>query len=263
MIRLKDEEEFLYPSVKSVIELVDEVVLVDNLSSDRTPAIMQDLQREYPAKVACYSYAYEIRRRGREHYELASTPEGRSSPHLSSNYYNWCLQKCTKPYVLKWDGDMIATDALGEYVDQWRGMHKAVLRLRGANVHPDRLHLAASKSTDADQLAESMPVHRIPRWLTSMGYTYPEARVFPRFGARYGTGVWWTQTLSSPYTSRCVADIFALRVQEPCFLHVKFCKHDPFTGYSAEFVEMLASNLTLGPPLREDWQELLRRWHLL
>src|SRR5687768_3243300 len=72
MLRVKNEEEFLFASVTSIVEHVDEVVIVDNGSRDETPAVIDALRERYPDKVSRHSYPFEIRRVGRENWELAS-----------------------------------------------------------------------------------------------------------------------------------------------------------------------------------------------
>src|SRR5262245_30331261 len=88
MVRVRNEEEFLYASVKSIVDCVDEIVIVDNLSTDRTPLIIGALRGEHPDKVVSYRYPYDIRRVGRENWEMTLRPNGRLSPHLLGNYYN-------------------------------------------------------------------------------------------------------------------------------------------------------------------------------
>ena len=260
MVRVKNEEEFLYPSLKSILDQVDEVVLVDNLSTDQTQSIIRSFERESPTKVRSYQYNYELRKRGREHWKLSSTPGGRSSPHLIANYYNWCLKKCSKPYVLKWDGDMIATEAFYGALEQWRQTGAAILKITGANVHADRGHLIGAKSSDTTRLAEHLSVARVPSWISSMSHTYAHPQLFPSFLASFGFDTWWAESFHSPFLRRGLEKRFVLKIDEPCFLHLKFCKRDPYSDYSADFLEMVTSNLTVGPVLRPEWQELLRRW---
>jgi hypothetical protein len=262
MVRVKNEEEFLYPAIKSVVDHVDEVVVVDNLSSDGTPEVIQALKQEYPDRLCCHEYPYEIRRRGREHWELASTRQGRHSPHLSSTYYNWCLQKCRMPYVLKWDGDMIATPGFLPALEDWRQSRAAVLAIVGANVHPDRRHLIAARSSDASEIVKPLTIPQAPKWVRTMSYTFPEWRLFPRLGARFTNRVWWTQTLQTPYLHPAVKRRFMQRAGEPCFLHLRFCKREPFTGYSQDFREMIRTNLAVGPPLTAEWEQVMRTWGL-
>jgi len=258
MVRVKDEEEFLYPAIKSIVDLVDEVVVVDNLSSDGTAQIIDALKREYPGKLSCHVYPYEIRRRGRENWELASAPQGRSSPHLLSSYYNWCLRKCSMPYVLKWDGDMIATAELPAALQAWRQSSAAALAFHGVNVHPDRRHLIAARLSDAAEIIKPLTIPQVPKWVSTMSHTYPEWWLFPRLGARFTNDVWWCETLRSPYLRpSAIARRFGQRADEPCFLHLRFCKREPFTGYSDDFREMIQANLTAGPPLQPEWKGLL------
>ena len=111
MVRVRNEEEFLFAAVSSIVDLVNEIVIVDNLSSDGTPGVIAALQRKFPTRVSTHSYPFEVRKVGREHWELASQRTRRPSPHLSSTYYNWALRRCRHPFILKWDGDMIACPA--------------------------------------------------------------------------------------------------------------------------------------------------------
>lgn len=173
MIRVKDEEEFLYPSVKSIADYVEEIVLIDNGSADRTPSVMESLRREYPHEVVCYQYNYEVRRQGWESWELALRSEGCSSPHLLASFYNWCLRQYTKPYILKWDGDMIATEGFSQSMADWRKSRKVVMTFKGVNVHPDGRHLMASNLTGSGitmgirvalRVSRKVRVADRPRW---------------------------------------------------------------------------------------------------
>ncbi len=265
MMRIKDEEEFLDASVRSIIDLVDEVVLVDNLSTDRTPEIVEALRRDHPGKVVTHSYSYEIRSRGREHWQLASSPDGARSPHLTSTYYNWCLARCTQPYILKWDGDMIATDTLAAGIERWRRAGAAVATLVGANVHADRAHLVGARSADRATIARSLTVPVAPSWVTSMTYTYAHPHLFPRLGARFEAGdrrAWWTETFASPFLHPRLGARLVLAIEEPTFLHLKFCKRDPYAGYSDDFAAMIDANMAVGPPLTPEWRALMRRWRI-
>ena len=260
MVRVKNEEEFLYASIKSISDCVDEIVLVDNLSTDRTPSIMRALREEYPAKVVCHQYPYEIRKVGKETWDLAADPRARSLPHLSSNFYNWCLRLCTKPFILKWDGDMIALDLFRCSLKEWRRSAKPIMIFNGANIHPDFRHLVAAKTTDRQALLASLSVPGLPRWATSLTYDYPETRLFPKFLAKYESAMGWTQRLSTPYQefgSRCCK-----RVADVCYLHLKFCKRDPYAGYSPDLKRVIASNVIVGPPLTPEQLTVLQRWQL-
>jgi glycosyltransferase involved in cell wall biosynthesis len=263
MVRVRNEEEFLYPAVKSIADLVEEVVIIDNRSSDGTADIIAKLREEYPHKVVAAEYPFEIRKVGAESIALAATRRGRRSPHLSANYYNWCLRRCSRPYILKWDGDMIATAAFARGLEAWRRSAASLLILRGANVHPDRRHLLAARVTDRETLTAGLDAPGMPAWVTSLTYDYAEPRLFPARFARYQPGAGWTQTLESPFLRRGLRSHACHTLDEPCYLHLKFCKASPLATYSADLARVIDGNLAVGPPLEPEWHTLLERWHLV
>jgi len=262
MVRVKNEEEFLYPAVKSIADCVDELVLVDNLSTDGSPSILETIRREYPEKTVLEEYPHEVGKVGRECWELSSSEDAESSPHLSANYYNWCLARCTGPYVLKWDGDMVALDSFYESLAEWKSSKAQVMVFNGGNVHPNRRNLIAARTSDREQLLQKLGVPGLPRWATSLTYDFPEPRIFPKRGARYHSDLRWTQSLSSPVLDRSKAPGTVMRVEGICFLHLKFCKRDSFAGYSSDLADAIASNVRVGPPLSPELDDVLRRWEL-
>jgi hypothetical protein len=260
MVRVKNEEEFLYASVKSIRDCVDEIILVDNMSTDRTPSIIATLQKEDPAKVVCHHYPHVIGKVGKESWDLAADPHARSLPNLSANYYNWCLRRCSKPFILKWDGDMIALDSFRTALNDWRRSKKPILIFKGANIHPDFRHLIAAKSSDREALLAPLSVPGLPRWVPSLTYDYPETRLFPKFLAKYESSMGWTQRLCTPYQG--FGSRSCKRVADPCYLHLKFCKRDAYAGYSPDLKQVIAANVTAGPLLEPEHLVVLQRWQL-
>jgi hypothetical protein len=249
MVRAKNEHQFLYASVASIIDHVDEVVLVDNLSSDGTPAVIAALHKEFPDKVRPYRYPFEVARAGSENRaELAS--RGAGSPHLLASYANWCLQRCTQPFVLKWDADMIALEALDEVLQQWRASGHVSMWFHGVEVHPDRRHVIAAFQSHDDGAA-------------GMAGTADHVHLFPRRHARWSTGWSWIE-LTSPFLAPRIPWAWRMLVGEPVFLHMKFCKPVPLSNVSpGEWsAESLAAIKVPGPPLRGAWRETLERWEL-
>ena len=263
MVRVRNEEEFLYPAVKSIVDCVDELVLIDNLSTDRSPSILEMIRREYFGKAVLERYPHEVRKVGRESWELSSSEGAESSPHLSANYYNWCLARCTGPYVLKWDGDMVALDSFYESLEEWKSSAAQVMVFNGGNVHPNRRNLIAAKTSDRELLLQRLDVPGLPRWVTTLTYDFPEPRIFPKLGARYHSDLRWTQSLSSPVLRGSDAPGAVMRVEGICFLHLKFCKRDSLAGYSSDLADVIASNVRVGPPLGPELDDVLRRWELV
>jgi hypothetical protein len=262
MVRVKNEEEFLFASVDSIARAVDEIVLIDNRSTDGTPEVMEDLARAHGPKVVLLSYPHEIRKVGRETWELASNPSTAHSPHLSSTYYTWCLDRCTKPFVLKWDGDMIARPVFSQALAVWRTSDRPVLQFNGLNVHPNRKNQIRSRVQDRDRLLEKLTSPGLPLWVSDLARDCMEPRLYPRTGAAYDNGKLWTQGLTGPFMEPEVRHRARLEVGPPCFLHLKFCKPDPLSNYSADLGKVIEDNIGLGPELDPEDRALLDRYGL-
>ena len=258
MVRIRNEAEFLDAAVRSIIDLVERVVLVDNLSTDSTPAIISCLQADYPDKVEAHRYPYRVARVGAENRRLSDIDP--ASPRLSANYYNWCLARCRTPFVLKWDGDMIALPGLGDEMAAWRTSERPILVMQGANVHPKRRHLIKARIDDKARLAEQLETPGLPAWAARLTYDHPEPRLFPRADASYDVSLGWTQRLASPFMSKELKDVHRFQATQPCFLHMKFCKADPWAGYTPDLARVIAGNVAVGPVMPSEWRRVLERF---
>jgi hypothetical protein len=137
-----------------------------------------------------------------------------------------------------------------------------VLAFRGVNVHPDREHLAASKSGDREALARGLRHPGLPSWATSLSFDSLEARLYPRAEASYSDEWEWVEALRSPFVDGARARSDRLVAEVPCFLHMKLCKRDPWAGYTPELARVIAGNLAPGPPLDAGAAGVLRRFQL-
>jgi len=104
MLRVKNEARRIRSCIDSIIDVFDEIVVIDNGSSDSTPDIVRSLldSKEYADKIKLYSYPHRVARCGEEHI-MTSADSVQSLPY----YYNWCLSKCRYSVVCKWDADML------------------------------------------------------------------------------------------------------------------------------------------------------------
>jgi glycosyltransferase involved in cell wall biosynthesis len=104
MLRVKNEEVRIAACLQSMYELFDEIVLIDNGSTDRTLEIAQEfiLKHDQSEKIRIEKYPFTVSRCGTEN---EATPQ--NSVHSLAYYYNWCLSKCQYTYVCKWDADML------------------------------------------------------------------------------------------------------------------------------------------------------------
>ncbi|HEX5467585.1 MAG TPA: sulfotransferase family 2 domain-containing protein [Gaiellaceae bacterium] len=108
VIRAKNEAEALPWVLPPLFRAVDQVVLVDNDSTDGTADVARSLAAEAGAhaRLHVHSYPFSVARCGEEHL---ATPA--DSVHSLVYFYNWSFSHVRTSYVLKWDADMVLTDA--------------------------------------------------------------------------------------------------------------------------------------------------------
>lgn len=86
IVRVKNEEEWIESSLRSVGDAVDELIVVDNGSTDRTPQLLARLARALAPKLKLFAKP-EL-----DHVDLS----------------NFALAQATYRWALKWDGDFVA-----------------------------------------------------------------------------------------------------------------------------------------------------------
>jgi glycosyltransferase involved in cell wall biosynthesis len=230
MMRVRNEVEFLEKSINSVIHHVDDMVIVNNCSDDGTAAIIADFVSRFPGKIQAFDYPHRIARYGDETLQLAATREGKRSPSFLPNYYNWCAAKCDCPYILKWDGDTVATAALVTALERFRSSKKQILWHTGVNLHPDRMSYIAGRPL------EDM-----------------EPRLFYKRFSFYNNYLGYVETLWSPY--KYLYPSFSEKEAEPLYFHMKFCKHDRFSNMSRDLQLREMAMSDRGAPLPEYLRE--------
>jgi glycosyltransferase involved in cell wall biosynthesis len=107
-VRVKNEARSLPYVLPGLLRAVERVVLIDNGSSDGTPAVARRVAEEAGAidRLEIKHYPFEIARCGADHL---GTPA--DSVNSLAYFYNWCFSHVRTTYVLKWDGDMVLSDA--------------------------------------------------------------------------------------------------------------------------------------------------------
>ena len=228
MIRVKNEEEFLLPSVLSVAELVDEIIIIDNLSTDRTSVIINELKKQIGSKIKTFSYPYEVARMGEEYQALQKIDP--NSPSLLHNYYNWCLSKCTMPFIMKWDGDMIASSNFSIYLKKFKRSSFLRFDFGGYNLSADKKNIL---TLDA----------------------IIEPRVYPKLFALFkyiGTDCEELKTW--------VVDEKALLIKDRLYLHMKYCKAIPCANFSQIYKDEFTKKLEIGCKLPEEAALSLQKW---
>lgn len=125
MLRIKNEETTIVSCLETIIFAFDEIVVIDNASTDKTVELVNKFTGESPLgyKIKLHHYQFSVARCGVDHQ---STPE--NSVHNLAYYYNWCVSKCSFNSICKWDADMqVASDTsnkkyLNKYFDTFKNL---------------------------------------------------------------------------------------------------------------------------------------------
>ena len=111
MLRVKNEAINIKKVIQCCLRVFDEVVVIDNNSSDQTVEIVESFKDEIPAdqgsKIKIYHYAFDVRKCGQENFDCDE-----NSTHSLAYFYNFAMSKCSFSHIFKWDGDMILIDSM-------------------------------------------------------------------------------------------------------------------------------------------------------
>ena len=103
LLRIKNEQESIEKCILDIVDLVDEIIVVDNNSTDNTLEIIRWLERLY-SNVFVYEYQINVPRYGQEHINNFKKLTDEKNNTLAT-YYNWTASKATFNKKIKWDGD--------------------------------------------------------------------------------------------------------------------------------------------------------------
>lgn len=115
VVRVRNERTSLPWVLPPLLRAVERVVVVDNGSTDGTAEVARAVAaREGAAdRLDVHRYPFDVARCGAEHL---STPA--ASVHSLAHFYNWSFAHVRTSYALKWDGDMVLTDAAADALRQ-------------------------------------------------------------------------------------------------------------------------------------------------
>lgn len=189
MIRLKDEAEWIVPSLDSIAGWCDEIVIcLQGEQHDGTDRLVAEwaVGRH---NVTIHRYPFDSVANGVGHDQ-----QQRGSVYERAYFYNWSLARTTRSHVMKWDGDMVAFEWLGDMVRRAIGEGHELVRYRGTDICGTGLrHTSLSPHTACEvRVFEVTPA--------SWYFTGPRTEYFTR--------------LHEP----------AYLIQSPAFLHFKWAK---------------------------------------
>ena len=117
MIRVRNEENNIYNVLCSIQNCFDEIVVIDNNSTDSTISEINRAIMKFPtlkSKLKLRHYKFEIAKCGLENFL-----EPQNSPKSLASYYNYSLKQCSFSKVCKWDGDMFLPVTMEKYFQDY------------------------------------------------------------------------------------------------------------------------------------------------
>ena len=197
-VRLKDEADFVIPALESIFPWVDEIIIaLQGKQGDDTDNIVNawawdkwaglDESTDRHIQIHVVEYPFDSVPNGPGH-----DAQKRNSVYERAYFYNWCVSQTSCEYVLKWDGDMVAHEWLGQ-----RLIAQTAKRIDGTNFCG----------------TEIVPGFRVSKLHP---YTGTETRLFRAACGRYQTGI-MCETLN--YIGGTVE-----MLERPGYLHLKYCK---------------------------------------
>jgi glycosyltransferase involved in cell wall biosynthesis len=116
LLRVKNEEDTIEKCIMDIVDLADEIIVVNNQSTDNTKKIINNIARKYN-NVKVFDYDVNVPRMGIEHINSYK----KNKQNTLATYYNWVVNKATYNKKIKWDGDFYAVkDNLLELLDEYR-----------------------------------------------------------------------------------------------------------------------------------------------
>jgi len=106
-LRTRNGADFLAATIRSHLPHFDEIVAVHNQCTDATPDILDDLAREFGARVRVFHYSDRVQPLGSEGH--AKTPG--DHPESMVNYSNFALAQTRYQIAVKLDDDHLAIPA--------------------------------------------------------------------------------------------------------------------------------------------------------
>lgn len=130
VVRVKNGEFLLMPSVVSVLPFISELVIVDNMSTDKTSDVIdqvQDIAENYGINLIRKKYEIEVHRHG-DNYQrkLFDRPDG-----SIADFYNYAFSLASGEYVFKLDaGCIFFPNAIRRFVSMVSA-DRPLIRYRG------------------------------------------------------------------------------------------------------------------------------------
>jgi hypothetical protein len=244
-IRTKGEERWIGPTIESIIDFFDEIVVaIDNV--DRTKDI---LRRFKSSKIRIYDYPFPLKPFGNGYDK---TPM--DSVHSFSYYTNWSISKTSFSHICRWDGDMIMLYGFKKLRDLI--LSKNVVRFKGYDVvTPDFRYMSKTHPFAGPEPR----IYKVDRHLFYYQMPLMEGLNYQGFKQLLYPSRW----ITFPYQQmQRISNFFTIKditLDEPAFLHMKFLKdwktkyaRNEQADWNAPFYKKLASMHEPGEEIHEN-----------
>jgi len=112
ILRVKNWEDYLEKVILSCIDFFDEIIIINNLSTDNTEKISISLEKKYKDKIKYYNYPYKI---------IRNKDSLTNSVYSLAYYYNWSFSKSSYDTVCKLDDDgLFIKDLIWDQINKVR-----------------------------------------------------------------------------------------------------------------------------------------------
>lgn len=161
VMRVKDEADWVRLSILSLLDFADEIVFVDNGSTDGTLELVRQLKEDW----------------GIGKLKIFTFPPIDGIKVKLNDLYNFAFGQATKTWVFKWDGDFIARTnqlySIMEFKELWAEFRYRVdvFRIGGPNLFGDHLHYFLEPPDDLEFCFERY-LFRNRRWKHRMEPRY-------------------------------------------------------------------------------------------
>lgn len=206
MLRVKNEETKIILCLESIYSIFDEIIFVDNLSTDRTMLLVEKFKKENDTenKLQIFTYPFLISKCGTEHRNTHA-----KSKNSLVFYNNWAIDKSSFNFICKWDADMILKNEykknFHKFLKACQNQNNQVYTLRGQTIYKDEKE---AFYTDTNEVND-------------------EVRVFPNVREiKFKKAENW-EALSIPKT-------FSIKIYEPIiFYELKYTGEDEFSHWTS------------------------------
>lgn len=132
IMRIKNDEDWIFYAIVSILDYVDEIVVVLQNCTDNTEDIIKSIKSE---KIKIYHYPFESFPSGENHVNYL-----KNSVFNRAYYYNYNLSLTSYSYAWKWDGDHAAfEDRVKEIRDIVDSKKYDIIHYKGYDIYGEEL----------------------------------------------------------------------------------------------------------------------------